>query len=298
MSKTGRSGDRDAVADTPSDTLRGDGSGASFDLIIVEGDPVTRRLLDRSFREFGCRVSSFSNGGGILRRIREIGPDVVLLGPRWAEDTDSLYEWILPRVSSALLVATMVQQGGDVPDGSPHRLRADVQLAADTPPEQLFDQVATLVAKRRSSSRQLLQLGELRVDSQLREVTLNGRSVHLQRDDFSILDFLAHCENFEASADELEQAARFGGSVKGRSVNAHLNALRKAFAEVGGTHRIIERSSDGGARLAIPYDAFNTGKEPRIPLVLSPQTGSSSVTSLQRSWVSKTARDLVASRSA
>lgn len=61
--------------------------GATPSVVLIEDDDTLALILSYNLEAEGCRVTRLSDGGEALERLREIGPDLVVL------------DWALPNLS-------------------------------------------------------------------------------------------------------------------------------------------------------------------------------------------------------
>lgn len=157
-------------------------------VLIAEDDPSSRELLRRFLESKGHEVLLAANGLEALERFESGGADLVLLDvmmPRldgWA---------VLREIRKGSLVPVIMVT---VKDATEDKVRG-LELGADdyvTKPFDLRELEARIAAvMRRVAPGPLIEVGELSIDDEKKEVRLRGQPVELSPKEYDLLRLLA-----------------------------------------------------------------------------------------------------------
>jgi DNA-binding response OmpR family regulator len=224
-------------------------------LLLVEDDAAVRSALMRALAERGHAMSSAATGMSGLRMAVDERPDLVILD-LGLPDMDG-YEVIrmLRAVSSVpLIVATArddEQEIARVLDAG-----ADDYVVKPFGAVQLDARIRAVLRRLQDGEDEAarpLVVGELRVDSRSREVTMAGRPLDLRPKEFDLLCYLAARAGQVISKRELLTQVwqvPYGGADK--TVDVHLSWLRNKLGETAQRPRYLRAIRGVGVKLVDP----------------------------------------------
>jgi two-component system, OmpR family, KDP operon response regulator KdpE len=159
-------------------------------LLLVEAEAPTRRLLHTLFRSSGYQVALAASGDEALEQAARVTPDAIVLDLKLPDVNGlglcrELREW-----SNAPIIV--------LSDDAAEQIKIQaLDLGADdyvTKPfgnDELLARIRAALRRARSEpSQPVLECGELRVDQSARQVMVNNRQVHLTPTEFEILCYL------------------------------------------------------------------------------------------------------------
>lgn len=207
-------------------------------VLVVDDEPAQRALLSYNLKASGFRVATAGDGEEALLAVAEEAPDVILL------------DWMLPRLSG-LEVCRRIKSR---PEGreaaiimvSARSEESDRVRGLDTGADDYIVKpysVAELVARVRANLRrlrpgatgQVLESGDIRLDTESYRVTRNGQSIHLGPTEFRLLAALMERAGKVWTREALLD--RVWGRdiyIDTRTVDVHVGRLRKALCTHGG----------------------------------------------------------------
>ncbi|KLL95528.1 transcriptional regulator [Rhodococcus sp. IITR03] len=219
---------------SPHRFTRADGSPVRA--VVVDDEPNLTELLSMALGNEGWLVESAANGQEALNKVREFGPDVVVLDVMMP-GTDGLE--VLRRLRSA---------GNDVPilfltakDGVDDRIEAITAGGDDyvTKPFHLREVVARVrgMARRRigaTSSDGPLSVGDLTLDERTYEVQRGGVPIRLTAKEFELLRYLMRNQRQVLTrAQILENVWSYDFGGKSGVVEIYISYLRKKIDLLG-----------------------------------------------------------------
>jgi two-component system, OmpR family, response regulator MprA len=210
-------------------------------VLVVEDDPAVRGSLERSLAFEGYRVVTAADGEAGLAAVSAHRPDVVVLDlglPR----IDGLEVCRRLRADGCdvpILVLTARAQTGDRVSGLD--AGADDYLAKPFALEELLARLRALLRRSRAaeSGRQVLVVGDLRMDVGSREVTRAGRPVSLTRTEHALLKLLMlHPKQVLTRAQILAEVWGYDFDPASNSLEVYIGYLRRK-TEDGAAARMV-----------------------------------------------------------
>jgi two-component system, OmpR family, response regulator len=211
------------------DLTRPDGSPVR--VLVVDDEAPLAELLSMALRYEGWEVRTAGDGGGAVRAAREFRPDAVVL------------DIMLPDFDGLEVLARLRADGTDVPvlfltakDAVEDRI-AGLTAGGDdyvSKPFALEEVAARLrgllrragVANARSES--TLVVGDLTLDEDSREVTRDGRSIHLTATEFELLRYLMrNPRRVLSKAQILDRVWSYDFGGQANVVELYISYLRK-----------------------------------------------------------------------
>ena len=196
-------------------------------VLVVEDDPAIARLLEVELSEAGYAVELAGTGADGLAAIERDEPVIVLLDVR-LPDIDGLSVCRQARRSGhgmPILMLTALDRVGDRVLGLD--AGADDYLAKPFAIEELLARLRALV-RRATPERRVLEAGPLRLDTDTRGVTMDGRPVELTAREFDLLAFLMDAPGRVFTRDQIYEGV-WGYSYLGNSkvIDFFVSALRR-----------------------------------------------------------------------
>jgi DNA-binding response OmpR family regulator len=203
-------------------------------VLVVEDDPAIARLLEVELGEAGYGVELAATGAQGLAAIERDEPAVVVLDVR-LPDVDGLSVCRQARRSGhgmPILMLTALDRVGDRVLGLD--AGADDYLAKPFAIEELLARLRAL-ARRAAPDRPVLEAGSLRLDSDTRGVTVDGRPVELTAREFDLLAYLMDAPGRVFTRDQIYEGV-WGYSYLGNSkvIDFFVSALRRKLDDGAG----------------------------------------------------------------
>lgn len=211
-------------------------------VLVVDDEPAQRALLSYNLKAAGFRVATANDGEEAMLAIAEDAPDVILL------------DWMLPRLSgleacrqikasaggrqSAVIMVSARSEEGDRVRGL--ETGADDYIVKPYSVAELIARVkANLRRVRPTAAGAVLELGDIRLDTESYRVTRGGKALHLGPTEFRLLAALMERQGKVWTREALLD--RVWGRdiyIDTRTVDVHIGRLRKALCTHGGTDPI------------------------------------------------------------
>ncbi len=219
-------------------------------ILIAEDDPSSRELLVRFLRSKGHEVIAAADGAEALERFEEGGADLVLLDVMMPViDGWAVLEELRQRRRSPVPVIMVT-----VRDATEDKVRG-LQLGADdyiTKPFDLRELEARIEAvMRRSAPGPRLELGELVIDDEKKEVRVRGEPVELSPKEYELLRLLASRPGKVFSHREILERVWAGSSfASSEDVKKYIYLLRNKIEEDPESPKLILTVRGFGYKLA------------------------------------------------
>ncbi|MBC6447595.1 response regulator transcription factor [Actinokineospora xionganensis] len=217
-------------------------------LLVEDDDRVAEALIPALVRR-GLAIKRLASGAGVLETVREV--DVVLLD-LGLPDVDGIVLCRQIRAASDVAVI-VVSARGEVDDRILGlRAGADDYLVK---PYDVDELVARVHAVRRRKSPTpggpglggVAEVGDVRVDLDRHEVTVDGAVIALSRKEFHVFSLIVAAQGAVCTRDQiLAEVWGRAGSAENRSLDVHVATLRTKL----GRPALIETVRGVGYRLA------------------------------------------------
>ena len=199
----------------------------SQQVLVVEDDAAIARLIEVELIEAGYRVTLAGTGSDGLAALEREHPDLVILDVR-LPDIDGLTVCRSARRSgfrTPILMLTALDRVGDRVIGLD--AGADDYLAKPFAVEELLARLRALT-RRVTEPGPTLEVGPVRLDTERREVDLDGRPVELTAREFELLAFLMHAPGRVFTREQIYEGV-WGYSYLGDSkvIDFFVSSLRK-----------------------------------------------------------------------
>lgn len=203
-------------------------------VLIVEDSAPLRRSLALGLQNSGFAVDAVEDGETGLQYVLTGVYDVVVLDlmlPR-RDGLSLLREMRRGDCNSHVLITSAKDQVADRIAGLD--LGADDYLIKPFSFDELAARVKALVRRRFNDKQVVLELGSLRVDTSLREVTARGNRVALSPKEFSVLEALCRYRKSVLSRQQLiDRTTGFDRDVTENAIDVAVCGLRKKLRAAG-----------------------------------------------------------------
>ena len=208
--------------------VTGWGGGALSTVLIVDDEPGIVELARLYLEQDGFRVETAASGPEGLTRVADLRPDLVILDVMLPGlDGFGVCREIRRQSSTPILMLTARAEDADKIVGL--ELGADDYLTKPFNPRELAARVKAILRRTQAGQRptRVLELAELRLDLERREVTVAGRQVALRTKEFGLLAALLENRGIVLERDRLLELV-WGYDYFGetRTVDVHVMHLR------------------------------------------------------------------------
>ena len=208
-------------------------------VLVVEDEPNLSEVLEAYLRREGFRTERAADGENALRLFRETRPDLVLL------------DVALPKVDG-FEVLRQVRGAGDTPvimltarvDEVDRlvglRMGADDYVTKPFNPPEVVERVKAVLRRARpADSEKAFEIAGLVIDPGGVSVTVAGRPLELTLSEYRLLEHLARHPGRVFSRAELLASCLPDSDALERTVDAHLNSVRRKLAAAGVTDALV-----------------------------------------------------------
>ena len=222
-------------------------------IVLIEDEKDITELVRYNFRKEGFEVSSFTSGKECLEYLRRNPADLALLDIM-LPDLDGFE--ICKRLRSEdrsrfLPVIFLTAKGEEIDRVLGLEIGADDYVVKPFSPRELVARVKAVLRRqtRPAEKQEVVEAGDLRLDSRTQEVAVQGKSVELSALEFKLLHFLAshprRVFSREQLLDEVWGRDRF---VTQRTVDVHVRRLREKIEAQADKPRYIQTVRGSGYR--------------------------------------------------
>src|ERR687897_804886 len=202
-------------------------------VLIVEDDEDIAHLLAHSVRKAGFEAAVMLSGAGVLARVRESPPDLVLLDVMLpgVDGRDICRAMRTDRRTQAIPVIIITARAEEADRVAGLELGADDYITKPFSPREVVARVRAVLrraAAAPAASSPSLTFGDLQVDPDRHVVTARGQEVRLTAKEFLLLRYFLEHRGRVLSRDLLLSDV-WGYSYTGgtRTVDVHVRRLRE-----------------------------------------------------------------------
>jgi DNA-binding response OmpR family regulator len=222
-------------------------------ILIIEDDEELRQSLARGFESERFLVDSAADGeyGSYLGRTNEY--DVIVL------------DLILPKKDGHVVCRDIRQSGKTCPililsvNGGVEQKVAMLGSGVDdyvTKPfsfREVMARIRALSRRPRAIQTEILEAGEIRLDTTRQKVTRAGKEVYLTRKEFSLLELLLrHCGSVISRGMIMEHVWNAEGDPFSNTIEAHMLNLRKKIGDNQPGQKLIQTVPGRGYKIDFP----------------------------------------------
>jgi two-component system, OmpR family, response regulator len=217
-----------------------------MNVLVIEDDRKIARLLERGLSEHGHLVTVSGNGREAAQMIIGGEYDAALLDILLPGiDGLAVLERVrAKRCKTAIMMLTAVDTVPKILEA--FDLGADDYLVKPFLLEILLARLNAIARRGQSTAPPLLQVGDLILDRSRRSVRRNGRSIHLTRKQFDLLELLMRRRGLVTTREDLIEAAwGYLADVKDNTLDVYVHGLRAKLEPQSDHQQITIRTVHG-----------------------------------------------------
>lgn len=211
--------------------------GAGVRALVAVGDAELRQVLAAHLRRSGLQVLETGSGLDALQLLRRAGADIALIAGRLPE-IDGLELLRRVRRESQIPVILVVDRGEEATGISGLEAGADDYVVAPSSADELPARARAVMRRARPpwAEATVLRSGSLELDLTNHRCRHDGTEISLTRREFDLLGALLRYQGRIHTRAQLAELVWGDGGVTPRTVDAHVNALRR---KLGPETRIV-----------------------------------------------------------
>jgi len=245
--------------------LKSSDESKTYNVLVVDDDPATRRMVTSYFEEHAVAASSAAGRQDLTRHLAEAEPSLIILDLRLGRE-DGLD--LLREIRSNSDVPVIITTG--------HRLEeidrvVGLELGADdyvTKPFGLRELLARVravlrrhelggLARAREPQRGGYKFGDWQLERDHRRLTgPNGVAVTLTKGEYALLVAFLEAPQRPLSREQLLQATRVHEDIFDRSIDVQVLRLRRKLETQASAPHIIRTERGIGYVFALPVEAL------------------------------------------
>jgi len=204
-------------------------------VLIVDDEPSIVQLAQMYLEKDGFQVESAGDGKAALAAVEKVQPALIVLDIMLPEIDGLEVCRKLRAEDNPVLILMLTARDEDIDKIVGLELGADDYMTKPFNPRELVARVKALLRRTNrpaEGSKEVLQLGDLRIDPARREVRVKGKLVQMRTQEFDLLMTMAEHQGLVLMRDQLLDLA-WGYEYFGqtRTVDVHVAHLRKKLAE-------------------------------------------------------------------
>lgn len=205
-------------------------------ILLVEDDQRLAELISAFLKQNNFTVTHVANGNLVLKKVKELEPDVILLDIMLpGTDGFSLCRSLRPHYSKPILFLTA--KNSDIDQVLGLELGADDYIIKPIEPRVLLARINALLRRiepqqTQERAQEQLQFGQLKLDKCQMEAQLHGEFITLTSHEFELLWLLAEQAGHPLSREQIH-IKLIGREYDGidRSVDVRISRLRKKLLD-------------------------------------------------------------------
>ncbi len=203
-------------------------------ILIVDDEPGIRQMLALTLASEGYDTTEAADASEAQRTISHVSPDLILL------------DWMLAGISGVdlarrlkrdpktneIAIIMLTAKGEEADKVAGLDSGADDFITKPFSTHELLARVrAVLRRRRREGPRDIVTMGDIRLDSQTHRITVKNQELAFSPTEFRLLQFfLTHPERVYNRAQLLDAVWGDGNYIEERTVDVHIRRLRKSLA--------------------------------------------------------------------
>ena len=226
-------------------------------ILVVDDEPNILELAKLYIEQEGYRVEGVGNGNDALSRLDTAKPALVVLD-LMLPDIDGFEVCRQIRKKSDVPILMLTARKEDIDKIVGLELGADDYLTKPFNPRELVARVKAILRRYQAGLRpgQAIEVGNLRIDSSQREVTIDGQPLTLRTKEFDLLATLAQNLGIVLTREQLLDMV-WGTDYYGetRTVDIHINHVRD---KISGSNASIETVRGIGYKMVLKSQAVSS----------------------------------------
>jgi two-component system response regulator MprA len=214
-------------------------------VLLVEDDVEIADVLRRSLRNEGYEVRTSGDGVDALEVASGFVPDIVVLDlglPRL--DGIEVCRRLRAESDVPILMLTARSETEDRVDGLDSG--ADDYLAKPFERQELLARIRALLRRRPPRGAASLEVGDLALNPDTREVKRGGREIELTNREFELLEFLLRNQRLVVSRERLlDEVWGYDPTAATNTIDVFISNLRRKL-EAGGESRLLHTKRGAG----------------------------------------------------
>jgi DNA-binding response OmpR family regulator len=214
-------------------------------VLLVEDDVEIADVLRRSLRNEGYEVRTSGDGVDALEVASGFVPDLVVLDlglPRL--DGIEVCRRLRAESDVPILMLTARSETEDRVDGLDSG--ADDYLAKPFERQELLARIRALLRRRPPRGAASLEVGDLALNPDTREVRRGGREIELTNREFELLEFLLRNQRLVVSRERLlDEVWGYDPTAATNTIDVFISNLRRKL-EAGGESRLLHTKRGAG----------------------------------------------------
>jgi DNA-binding response OmpR family regulator len=206
-------------------------------ILVVDDEPEITALVRAYLEREGLAVATCGNVAEAVAALERFGPDLLVLDVTLPDGSglDVLRAASSPNVRIPTIMLTARAEEADRVVGL--ELGADDYVTKPFSPRELTARVRALLRRTSERDRAVMKagrrtrVGELEIDHNFHEVTVGGKPANLTATEFRILTLLAENPGEVFSRSHLLDKLGDDGEIFERTLDRHINNLRKKIEE-------------------------------------------------------------------
>ncbi|MCK4331315.1 MAG: response regulator transcription factor [Dehalococcoidia bacterium] len=226
-------------------------------ILVVDDEPNILELAKLYIEQEGYRVEGVGNGNDALSRLDTAKPALVVLD-LMLPDIDGFEVCRQIRKKSDVPILMLTARKEDIDKIVGLELGADDYLTKPFNPRELVARIKAILRRYQAGLRpgQAIEVGNLRIDSSQREVTIDGQPLTLRTKEFDLLATLAQNLGIVLTREQLLDMV-WGTDYYGetRTVDIHINHVRD---KISGSNASIETIRGVGYKMVLKSQAASS----------------------------------------
>src|SRR5881394_1194064 len=219
--------------------------GGTGRILVVEDDEPIADVLRRTLRQEGHEVRSAADGVEGLAMAEEFVPDLVILDLGLPKlDGAEVLRRLRAESDVPILVLTARSELEDRVDGLDSG--ADDYLVKPFERKELLARIRALLRRRPPRGSASLQVGDLSLNPDTREVRRGEREIELTNREFELLEYLMHNERLVVSRERLlDEVWGYDPMAATNTIDVFISNLRRKI-EDGAETRLLHTKRGAG----------------------------------------------------
>lgn len=203
---------------------------------IIEDEENIRELIKFALESYSYTVETFENAESALTRIKEKQPDVAVFDIMLPQMDGIEAVKILRRSSqtAALPILMLTAKDSEIDKVVGLDCGADDYMTKPFSVLELSARIRALMRRSSSGSNSRIDIGGLSIDSESREVYINGNLIELTYKEYELLMLLARNSPKAMSRDEImDKVWGYDFVGESRTLDIHVSSLRQKLGDMG-----------------------------------------------------------------